>query len=65
MYFKLASASKRMPLCCSLQAESEYRHALLLKRAGQNFGTAESSRGAVTESDTPALEAAEILAKGM
>ncbi len=49
-----------------MQAESEYRHALLLKRAGQKFGTDESSGYAAIESpDRPALEAAQVLAKGL
>ena len=47
-----------------VQAESEYRHALLLKRAGQSLGAHESTGDAVIEPDGPALEASQTLAQG-
>lgn len=47
-----------------LQAESEYRHALLLKRAQQKSGTDESSRKGIAAVDNVAIEAAHELVKG-
>lgn len=51
-------------LAGSAQAESEYRHNLLLKRAQQSFGTDESTRDGLGNIDQPALQATQALDQG-